>query len=112
MEILMLPQRPGVAFFFLAITSLFLTTFAMAQSAPAADKPATTTASTQPAGMKLRTDRLVIFKDGHGLVIKSGSGVADADGRAFITDVPDAAILGCFWATSGDDQKILALRAE
>src|SRR5207237_4210420 len=45
-------------------------------------------------------------------VIKTGNGKADADGRAFITDVPDAAVLGCFWATSGDGSHILAMRAE
>src|SRR5688500_17180601 len=74
--------------------------------AAAADEPAT-----QPAAqLTLAVERLVVFKNGHGLVIKAGGGMADADGRAFITDVPDAAVLGCFWATS--DDKILAMRAE
>jgi len=74
---------------------------ARAQTAPAI----------QPtAELKLVVERLVIFKDGHGLVIKTGGGIADDDGRAFITEVPDAAVLGCFWATS--DDKIVAMRAE
>jgi len=61
--------------------------------------------------LKLSTDRVVIFKDGHGLVVKAGVATADADGRAFTPDVPDGAILGCFWAI-GHDKKVLGMRAE
>lgn len=61
--------------------------------------------------LKLVTERVVVFKDGHGLFIKSGSGVADALGRVISREVPDAAVLGCVWATSADG-KVLGLRAE
>ncbi len=61
--------------------------------------------------LKLSTERVVIFKDGHGLVVKAGVGTADADGRAYTADVPDGAILGCFWAI-GRDKKVLGMRAE
>jgi hypothetical protein len=61
--------------------------------------------------LKLSTERVVIFKDGHGLVVKAGVTTADADGRAFTADVPDGAILGCFWAI-GQDKKVLGMRAE
>jgi hypothetical protein len=70
----------------------------------------TAPATQATAELKLAVERLVVFKDGHGLVIKTGGGIADDDGRAFITEVPDAAVLGCFWATS--DDKIVAMRAE
>ena len=61
--------------------------------------------------LKLSTDRVVIFKDGHGLVVKSASATADADGMVFTTEVPDGAVLGAFWAIS-KEKKILAMRAE
>src|SRR5277367_6676853 len=60
--------------------------------------------------LKLSTERVVIFKDGHGLVVKAGVATADADGRAYTAEVPDGAILGCFWAI-GQDKKVLAMRA-
>jgi hypothetical protein len=67
--------------------------------------------ATQPSPeLKLKVERLVVFKDGHGLVIKSGGGTTDAEGRAFISEVPDAAVLGCFWASN--DDKIVAMRAQ
>jgi hypothetical protein len=65
-----------------------------------------------PGSLKLTTERLVVFKDGYGLVVRKGTATADAQGRVFTTDVPDAAILGCFWATADDSHKILTMRAE
>ena len=53
-----------------------------------------------PNGLKLATERAVIFKDGHGLVVKTATGVADADGQVVTDEVPEAAILGTFWAFS------------
>lgn len=61
--------------------------------------------------LKLTTERVVIFKDGHGLVVKAATATADAEGRVFTLEVPDGAVLGCFWAV-GQDKKILAMRAE
>ena len=63
-----------------ALILALLAASATAQTAPAS-QPA-------PNELKLTTDHLVVFKDGHGLVIQSGKGTADADGHAFITDVP------------------------
>jgi hypothetical protein len=92
-------RRPLIVLLLIAIVA----SVATAQTAP----------STQPAAneLKLTTDRLVVFKDGHGLVIQTGKGTADAEGRAFVTDVPDSATLGCFWAV-GEQDAILAMRAE
>lgn len=66
----------------------------------------------RPDRLSLNTDRVVVFKDGHGLFAKSGSAVADAEGRVFTDQVPDAAVLGSFWAVSDDGKAIGAMRAE
>jgi hypothetical protein len=68
-------------------------------------------ATTSPSQLTWKTDRVVIFKDSYGLLAKSGSGTADAQGDAFTDDVPDAAVLGCFWAIAEDDS-MLAMSAE
>jgi len=88
--------------------------------APAAAAPAAASAGATPAAgetesqaglLTLTTERAVVFKDGYALVIKKATGTADADGRVFTLEVPDAAVLGSFWAV-GRDQAILAMRAE
>jgi len=60
--------------------------------------------------LSLATERVVIFKDGYALFVKKASAVADAEGRVFTEDVPDGAVLGCFWATGNN--KALSMRAE
>jgi hypothetical protein len=64
-----------------------------------------------PGKLTLKTQRVVVFKDGYGLFVKTAEGTADKDGRVFTDVVPDGAILGSFWAMS-DKNKILAMRAE
>ncbi len=60
--------------------------------------------------LDLKTSRVIVFKDGHGLFVKQATGIADADGRVFTNEVPDGAILGSFWASAGD--RTLSMRAE
>jgi hypothetical protein len=48
--------------------------------------------------LTLKTRRLIAFKDGYCLVVKDASGVSDERGEVFTTQVPDAAVLGSFWA--------------
>jgi len=99
-------------------------TYLAGQTAPATN-PLTpplggiTVLATPPEGwfaavpkLKLSTERVIIFKDGYGLIIKNGTATADADGRVFTNEVPDAAVLGTFWATTTDTQKLLGMRAE
>jgi hypothetical protein len=50
--------------------------------------------------LKLTTDRVVVFKDGYYLALKSGTAVTNNDGEIVLLDVPDNAVLGSFWATS------------
>ena len=61
--------------------------------------------------LALTTERVVVFKDGYGLFVKTAIATADAEGRVFTGEVPDAAVLGSFWATI-DDGTIRAMRAE
>ena len=52
--------------------------------------------------IKLRPQKVIVFKDGYSLIIKKGTGITDALGEIHTNDVPDAAVLGSFWATSLD----------
>lgn len=61
--------------------------------------------------LSLKTERAVVFKDGHALLVKSITGKLDASGTGFIENVPDSAVLGTFWALSADG-KTVGLRAE
>src|SRR3954470_25076962 len=72
-----------------------------------ADEKAVHTAASQ---LQLTTERVIIFKDGYGLIVKNGKATADAQGKVFTPQVPEAAILGSFWALS-DAQKMLAMEA-
>jgi hypothetical protein len=45
------------------------------------------------------------------LFVKHATGRTDAEGRIFTEQVPDAAVLGTFWATA-DDHEILGMKAE
>src|SRR5258706_13314586 len=72
----------------------------------AEEKPAHAAASQ----LQLTTERVIIFKDGYGLIVKNGKAVADAEGKVFRAEVPESAILGSFWAMS-DGQKLLAMEA-
>src|SRR5436190_11338608 len=60
--------------------------------------------------LQLATERVIIFKDGYGLIVKNGKATADPQGKVFTPEVPESAILGSFWAIS-DAQKLLAMEA-
>ena len=63
------------------------------------------------AAAELTVERVVIFKDGHGLVVKRVRGVADASGELHTSEVPDSAVLGTFWAWS-DARPVIGMRVE
>jgi len=75
------------------------------------DAPKPSAAPADPASLELRTDRVIAFKDGYALFVKSGTATADARGRVHTSSVPQGAILGCFWASTSTG-KILGLRSE
>ena len=60
----------------------------------------------EPSELELTTTRAVVFKDGYALFVRRGRAKADAQARVFTTEVPDAAVLGCFWALSQDEQAL------
>lgn len=55
-------------------------------------------AEMQASELALKTERVIIFKDGYSLIIKKGTATTDKAGEVFTDDVPDAAVLGSFWA--------------
>ncbi len=63
-----------------------------------------------PGRLTLTTERVVVFKDGYALFVKKATATADAEGRVFTDQVPEGAVLGCFWATGNN--KVLSMRAE
>ncbi len=48
--------------------------------------------------LKLKTERVIVFKDGYALIVKRGSAVTDDKGEIHTGQVPDSAVLGSFWA--------------
>ncbi len=61
----------------------------------------------EPANaISLRTEKVIVFKDGYCLVIKRGRAVTNGDGEIFTEDVPDAAVLGSFWAIPAEGRII------
>ena len=66
---------------------------------------------TEARALDFTTERVVVFKDGHGLFVKVASGYADAEGRLYTDDVPGSAVLGTFWATADDDE-IVSMKAQ
>lgn len=52
----------------------------------------------EPGALTMSTEKVIIFKDGHGLFVKAAKAVADSRGKVFTENVPDQAVLGTFWA--------------
>ncbi|MDZ4818836.1 MAG: hypothetical protein SGJ20_07670 [Planctomycetota bacterium] len=63
-------------------------------------------ASKQPGELTLTTERAVVFKDGYALIIKKGVAKTNANGEVYTDDVPDAAVLGSFWAVPKEGRMI------
>ncbi len=69
-----------------------------------------TAADRDPNELALKTERVIIFKDGYCLVIKRGTAMTDKNGEAFTDEVPDAAVLGSFWAVP-DEGRLVSMNA-
>lgn len=67
-------------------------------------------AEVRPHELVLKTERVIVFKDGYCLVIKRGTAVTDETGEVFTDDVPDAAVLGTFWAVP-DEGRLVSMHA-
>jgi hypothetical protein len=59
-----------------------------------------------PDELALTTERVIVFKDGYCLVVKRGVATANATGEVYTEAVPDAAVLGSFWAVPTKDRLI------
>jgi hypothetical protein len=62
-----------------------------------------------PSELELKTQRVIVFKDGYALVIKRGTATTDKTGELFTDDVPDAAVLGSFWAVPEEGRLVSML---
>src|SRR5438093_12577111 len=60
--------------------------------------------------LELKTERVIVFKDGYSLIIKRGVATTDKAGEVFTDDVPDAAVLGSFWAVP-DQGRLISMLA-
>jgi len=58
------------------------------------------------ARLELKTERVIVFKDGYCLIVKRGDAVTDERGEIHLDEVPDAAVLGSFWATPREGRMI------
>lgn len=67
-------------------------------------------AEAKPHELVLTTELVIVFKDGYCLVIKRGTAVTDESGDVFTDDVPDAAVLGTFWAVP-DEGRLVSMHA-
>jgi hypothetical protein len=65
---------------------------------PVAESTAAQPSAPVASTLTLKTNRVIVFKDGYCLVIKQGTATTDAHGIVFTDEVPDAAVLGSFWA--------------
>lgn len=57
-----------------------------------------------------KTERVIVFKDGHALIIKKGVATTDDRGEIQTIELPDAAVLGSFWATASEGE-LMGMRA-
>jgi hypothetical protein len=60
--------------------------------------------------LDLKTERVIIFKDGYCLFIKKATFTTDKNGEAFTDDVPDSAVLGSFWAVP-EEGRLVSMQA-
>lgn len=56
--------------------------------------------------LKTKTEKVIVFKDGFCMIVKSATATADANGEVHLDKVPDSAILGSFWARSENGRLI------
>ncbi|MCE9527162.1 MAG: DUF4139 domain-containing protein [Planctomycetales bacterium] len=88
---------------------LFLTTLALPMLLATASTPILA-ADAKANELDPKTERVIIFKDGYCLFIKKATFTTDKNGEAFTDDVPDAAVLGSFWAVP-EEGRLVSMQA-
>ncbi|MDF1660432.1 MAG: hypothetical protein P1V97_01585 [Planctomycetota bacterium] len=64
------------------------------------------TAANAESTLTTKTEKVIVFKDGFCMIVKSATATADANGEVHLDKVPDSAILGSFWARSENGRLI------
>jgi hypothetical protein len=67
-------------------------------------------AEKSPSELDIKMQRVIVFKDGYSLIIKRATATTDKSGEVFTDDVPDAAVLGSFWAVP-DEGRLVSMLA-
>jgi hypothetical protein len=52
--------------------------------------------------LDVKTERVIVYKDGYCMFVKQATGKLDASAQARIEDVPDCMVLGSFWVTPSE----------
>lgn len=52
--------------------------------------------------LDLTTEKIIAFKDGYCLIVKKAVGITDSSGKLYMTELPEKAVLGSFWALPVD----------
>lgn len=63
----------------------------------------TQAAEANDSKLSFKTERLIVFKDGYSLILKTAEGTTNDKGELYTDDVPESAVLGSFWAHSNQD---------
>lgn len=59
-----------------------------------------------PARPSSDGSRVIVFKDGYALIVKTFTAKTDNKGEIHVDEVPDAAVLGTFWATAKEGRVV------
>ena len=60
--------------------------------------------------LEVKPERVIVFKNGYCLVVKTAKARCDENGDVYTTDVPPSAVLGTFWVTS-QERHVRSVRA-
>ena len=88
---------------------LFLASFSLSLVLAALSRPAFA-ADAKASELDLKTEKVIVFKDGYCLFIKKAAFTTDKNGEAFTDDVPDSAVLGSFWAVP-EEGRLVSMQA-
>ena len=88
----------------LSAGSLALLLLACFQSS--AQEPKTPKSNEKGSSMELKTEKVIVFKDGYALVLKKGVATTNERGEIHTDQVPEAAVLGSFWAVPSEGRLV------
>lgn len=93
-----------------AIALLVLSLLACSSAGAADESADAAAANAEPAApphqLKLKTEKVIVFKDGYSLIVKRGTATTNANQEVYTDEVPESAVLGSFWATPKEGRMI------